>query len=82
MLLVLLVVAAGMTASVDHHWRMGVYVLGLAVLVSCLLRAILPDSRVGMLRVRSRRVDVAQTAVLGVALLTLAAVIPSVLAGS
>lgn len=77
-LLVLLIVAAGVAAALDHHWRKGVYVVGAGVALSCLLRALLPASRVGMLAVRSKRVDVLQTGVVGAVLVLLGALIPPV----
>lgn len=77
-LLVLLVVTVGVAAALDHHWRKGVYVVGAGLAVACVLRAVLPAPRVGMLAVRSRRVDVLQTGVVGVGLLLLGALIPPV----
>jgi len=67
----LLVVAFG-------PWRRGVDVIGLALLVGALARALLRDRDAGMLRVRRNRwVDVVMLGGVGTTLLVLASVIPS-----
>ncbi len=67
----LLVIAVG-------PWRRGVGVIGLALLVGALMRALLRDRDAGMLRVRrSRWVDVLMLGGVGTALILLASVIPN-----
>ena len=56
--LVLLIAAAGMERVLTQHWRQGGVLLGGAMIVAALLRAILPTERVGLLAVRSRPIDV------------------------
>ncbi len=67
----LLVVAFG-------PWRRGVGLIGLALLVGALVRALLRDRDAGMLRVRRHRwVDVLTLGGVGAALIVLASVIPN-----
>ncbi|OLT21871.1 hypothetical protein BJF78_33725 [Pseudonocardia sp. CNS-139] len=56
--LVLLIAAAGMVRVLTQHWREGAVLLGGAMIVAAVLRAVLPSDRVGLLAVRSRPVDV------------------------
>lgn len=55
-LLVLLVMAAGVgyLTVAPGHWVRGTAVLALAMLLGGVLRLVLPEARVGMLRVRGR----------------------------
>ncbi|WP_081951948.1 DUF3017 domain-containing protein [Kitasatospora phosalacinea] len=71
--LVLAVALAGLLATWQGHFRLGLLVLGAAPLLGALLRLGLPD--VGMLAVRSRFTDVTLMFVLGgaIVLLTLVA---------
>jgi hypothetical protein len=55
-----------------------VVLMAAAVVFAGWLRALLPESRIGLLRVRSRRIDVAALFVLGVGLLVLALAVPGV----
>ena len=59
------------------RWRRGVFVLGSALLLGSLLRALLPSERAGLLQVRGRAFDSALMASAGVAILWLATSIDS-----
>lgn len=78
----LLAVAAiaglGLLAVALHYWRKGLYVIGVALLVGAALRLLLPARRAGLLAVRSRTADVTTLALLGAAIVILAAVVPPV----
>lgn len=56
--LVLLIAVVGMSRVLTQHWREGAVLLGGAMIVAAVLRAVLPTERVGLLAVRSRPVDV------------------------
>ncbi|HEX5115147.1 MAG TPA: DUF3017 domain-containing protein [Pseudonocardiaceae bacterium] len=57
-LLVLLVAAVGVIRILQYHWREGAVLIGGALVVAGLLRAVLPGARVGLIAVRGRLVDV------------------------
>lgn len=64
--LVLLVVIAGFLRITESHWRQGSTLLGSALLLAALLRALLPEDQTGLIVVRrSRAVDVLTYAALG-----------------
>lgn len=67
-----------LVAVVFDRFRRGVVLMAAAVVFAGWLRALLPESRIGLLRVRSRRIDVAALFVLGVGLLVLALAVPGV----
>ncbi len=72
-------VLAGLVVAVAFdRFRRGVVLIAAAVVFAGWLRALLPESRVGLLRVRSRRIDVATSFVLGIGLLVLALAVPGV----
>lgn len=77
LLVVLLVLAAGLTAVGLDYWRKGLYVVAVALLLAGALRLVLPARRAGLLVVRGRVVDVVILGVLGVLLGTLAAAVPA-----
>jgi hypothetical protein len=58
LILVLAVVAIGILRITQYHWRQGTVLIGGALLLAAVLRAMLPDSRIGMVALRSRAVDV------------------------
>jgi Protein of unknown function (DUF3017) len=64
--LVLLIAVVGMSRVLTQHWREGAVLLGGAMIVAAVLRAVLPTERVGLLAVRSRPVDVLCYATFGV----------------
>ena len=72
------VVAGLLVAVVFDRFRRGVVLMAAAVIFGGWLRALLPESRIGLLRVRTRRVDVGVLLVLGVGLLILALAVPGV----
>ena len=72
----LVVVTIGLLLTVLGLWRAGVATIGGSFLLSALLRAVVPQSHDGMLRVRGRVFDVTWTALLGAALVFLAFNIP------
>ncbi len=63
--------------GMGYPWRRGLFVMATGPLLGALLRLVLPPRQAGMLVVRSRGVDVALLAGLGLALLLLAAVVPA-----
>ena len=66
----------GLGAVALDHFRIGCLLLGFSVLFAGLARLLLPARRVGLLVVRSRAFDVVVLAVMGVALVVLALVVP------
>ncbi len=76
LLAVLLVVGGGMVLVAFRHWRMGLVVMGLALVGAGLLRLLLPVRRAGFLAVRSRPVDVVLLTGTGLALAVIAQSIP------
>lgn len=71
-LLVVLGVVVAAALVLFDRWRRGAFVLGSAVLFGALLRAVLPTSRIGLLQVRGRFVDVVAMASVGATVLWLA----------
>ena len=76
LLAVLAAVAVGLLLVTFEHWRMGLVVMGLALVAAALLRLFLPERRVGFLAVRSRPVDVVLLVGVGVTLTAFALAIP------
>lgn len=56
---VLALVAIGFAQITLYYWRQGTGFIGLALLVAAGLRAVLSEDRLGLLRIRSRSVDLA-----------------------
>ncbi len=76
----LLVLLAALIAAIlvtFDRWRRGVFVLGSALLLGSLLRALLPSQRAGLLQVRGRLFDSVLMASAGVAVPWLATSIDS-----
>lgn len=73
--LVLIVAAVGIALIVLYHWRRGALLMGAALLLAALFRALLPDRRAGLLVVRGRPVDVLSYAVLGICMMSVAVTI-------
>lgn len=69
---VLAIAVGGLLLVAASHWRSGVAVLGLSALIGGALRAVLPDSALGVLAVRSRVLDSVFMLGLGVAFEVLA----------
>ena len=77
LLAVLLVVGVGLLQVTFRHWRLGLVVMGLALVGAGLMRLLLPVRRAGFLAVRSRPVDVVLLTGAGLALAVIARTIPS-----
>ena len=77
LVVVLLVVGAGLLLVAFQHWRMGLAVMGLALVGAGLLRLLLPVRQAGFLAVRGRPVDVVLLAGTGLALTVIARTLPS-----
>jgi hypothetical protein len=77
LLVVLLVVGLGLLLVTFQHWRMGLIVIGLALVGAGVLRLLLPVRRAGFLAVRSRPVDVVLLAGAGLTLAIIARTIPA-----
>jgi hypothetical protein len=63
---VLAVVLAGLAVVALGHFRRGTVVISFAVALALFLRILLSDADAGLLRVRSKRIDIAVLAVLAV----------------
>ena len=75
-LLVLLVTVAGLAVAALSDWRVGIRMLGGALLLASAVRVVLSPRDAGMLAVRHKALDVFMLAGLGVALIFLATSIP------
>lgn len=73
--LVLVVAAVGIVLIVQYHWRRGAALIGGALELAALFRALLPPRRAGLLAVRGRPVDVLCYAGLGALILFVAGTI-------
>ncbi|UOX86489.1 DUF3017 domain-containing protein [Amycolatopsis sp. FBCC-B4732] len=56
--LVLLVAAVAALRIVQYHWREGAALIGVALLLAGILRAVLPTARAGLLVIRGKAVDI------------------------
>jgi hypothetical protein len=75
-LLVLLITVAGLAVAALSDWRVGVRMLGGALLLASAVRMVLSPRDAGMLAVRHKALDVLLLAGLGAALIFLASSIP------
>ncbi len=75
---VLVVVAIGLLSVTAGNWRRGLVLMGLALVLTGVLRMLLPVRRVGFLAIRSQTTDVVLTLGAGLALTGIALAIPSV----
>jgi formate-dependent nitrite reductase membrane component NrfD len=73
--MVALIVALGMLRVLTQHWRQGAMLIGGALLVAALFRAVVPDDRIGLLAVRGRPVDVLCYSVLATLMIVVAVLI-------
>ncbi|GGP58904.1 DUF3017 domain-containing protein [Saccharothrix coeruleofusca] len=55
--LVLGVTVLGLVRIVQYHWRQGVVLIGLALLIAALLRVLVTDEQAGLIAIRSRSID-------------------------
>jgi hypothetical protein len=69
---VLLVVLVGFLRVALQHWREGSVLIGAALLIASVLRAMVPPERVGLLAIRARTVDIVLYGVLGVLIIAVA----------
>ncbi|MGH8823670.1 MAG: DUF3017 domain-containing protein [Jiangellaceae bacterium] len=76
LILVLAVVGSGLWVVADDHFKRGTVLFALGVCLAAVLRAALPNGSAGLLRVRSRFVDVLTLAALGGATLVAALIVP------
>jgi hypothetical protein len=77
LILSLLVAATGLVILTFYNWRNGVLIFSGAVLLAGLLRASLTDTTAGLLHVRGRTFDTALLLAVGLAIGTLALIVPS-----
>ena len=77
LLAVLVAVGVGLFVVALDHWRMGLVMIGLALIGGAVLRLLLPVRRAGFLAVRSRPVDVVLLGGAGAVLTVIALAIPS-----
>jgi len=75
MIAVLAVAAVGLLRVATANWREGSVLLGGALLLAAVLRAVLPPDRAGLLAIRSRAIDILSYTGLGLAVVLLAVTI-------
>jgi len=75
--LVVVTVLVGLGIVADRRFRAGCLVIAGGFLLGAFLRAVLPERLVGLLRLRSRLLDVVVLAVLGLATGVLALAVPA-----
>jgi hypothetical protein len=68
----LVVAALGLLRVATANWREGSVLLGGALLVAAVLRAVLPPDRAGLVAIRSTAVDILAYSGLGLAVVLLA----------
>ena len=73
--LVLAVALAGFVRIAQYNWREGATVLGGALLLAGVLRALLPPDRTGLLAIRGRALDVFTYGALGLLIVVTAVTI-------
>jgi uncharacterized membrane protein YjjP (DUF1212 family) len=76
LLVVLATAAAGLAVVASDHFKRGTVLFGAALVLGMILRFVLPDSRIGLLKVRSRTIDVLTLGFFAFATVTLAVVVP------
>jgi hypothetical protein len=76
LIVVLAVLATALWIVAADHFRRGTVLFALGVCLAAALRAVLPNGSVGLLRVRSRVVDVLTLAVIGGGTLVAALIVP------
>ncbi|MGI5127536.1 DUF3017 domain-containing protein [Pseudonocardia sp. CA-107938] len=73
--MVAVIVVVGMVRVLTQHWRQGALLIGGALLVAAVFRAVIPDDRIGLLAVRGRSVDVLCYSVLAALMIVVAMLI-------
>jgi hypothetical protein len=71
------VMLVGLGVVVAGDWRPGVALMGASFGVAFVARAVLPDNRAGMLRIRRRSVDLTTMGICCVGMVLLSALVPS-----
>ncbi len=74
--LVLLGLAAGLVVLSFFEFRVGSVILGVAIIFGGALRLVLPRERAGLLAIRGRPIDLVTMFGLGIALTTVAVLVP------
>lgn len=74
-LVVVAATAVGLGIVVAGEWRLGTFVMAAAFGFAALSRAVLPDERAGMLRIRRRLVDITTMGFCSVVMFVLGALI-------
>jgi hypothetical protein len=72
LILVLAVTAIGLARIGMYHWREGTVLLGAALLMAGLLRALIPAENIGMVAIRGRGIDVLLYSGLGLMIMAVA----------
>lgn len=75
-LIALGIIVAGIVVVADDHFKRGTVIIAGGVCVAAFLRMVLPNGRAGLLRVRSRLLDVLTLALLGAGTLIAALIVP------
>jgi hypothetical protein len=75
-LVVLAMVVLGIMLVAASRWRTGMSMVGVAFVVAFAMRAVLPEDRAGMLRVRRRSVDLLILGGCAAGILVLTVVVP------
>lgn len=76
-LVVMATLLVGLGTVTAGAWRTGTAIMAASFGLAFVARAVLPDDRAGMLRIRRKFVDLTTMAVCSAGMLVLAAVIPS-----
>lgn len=69
-------ITIGLAVTAASYWKRGTTVIGMSFVLATVLRLLLPERAVGLLGVRSRAIDTACLAVIGIGILVLAIVVP------
>ncbi|HEV2777817.1 MAG TPA: DUF3017 domain-containing protein [Actinophytocola sp.] len=72
LILVLTVAVIGIVRIVQYYWRQGTVLIAVALILAAMLRAMLPNDRIGMVAIRGRGIDVLLYGGLGFAMLAVA----------
>lgn len=73
---VLATVAAGVVWAGAGHWKRGTFLIAIGFCVGFVLRATLPENKVGLLAVRERWIDLICLGVLGAGTIVLVLLVP------
>ncbi|WP_211239515.1 DUF3017 domain-containing protein [Jiangella gansuensis] len=76
LLLVLLVIAIGAVVVADDHFRRGTFIMAGGVCLAAFLRAVLPSEVAGLLKLRSRFLDILTLGFLGAGTLIACLIVP------